>query len=86
MRGKLGLSTNEEGDLEIAQALLQAMHENAADFTLTFRRLCDVAADEKADAHVRNLFANPVAYDNWLRGGDRVWPLRGSNPADARRR
>ena len=59
MRGKLGLSSNEEGDLELAQALLRAMHENAADFTLTFRRLCDAAADEKADANVRALFANP---------------------------
>ena len=42
------------------------MHENAADFTLTFRRLCDAAADEKADANVRVLFANPAAYDSWV--------------------
>jgi serine/tyrosine/threonine adenylyltransferase len=41
------------------------MHENTADFTLTFRRLCDAAADEKAEAHMRNLFANPAAYDSW---------------------
>ena len=66
MRDKLGLSSNEEGDLDIAQALLRAMHENAADFTLTFRRLCDAAADEKADANVRSLFANPAAYDSWV--------------------
>ena len=57
VRGKLGLFSNEEGDLELAQALLRAMHENAADFTLTFRRLCDAAADEEADANVRALFA-----------------------------
>jgi uncharacterized protein YdiU (UPF0061 family) len=66
MRDKLGLSSNEEGDLELAHALLRAMHENAADFTLTFRRLCDAAADEKADADVRALFANPAVYDNWV--------------------
>jgi uncharacterized protein YdiU (UPF0061 family) len=65
MRDKLGLSRNEEGDLALARALLRAMHENNADFTLTFRRLCDAAADEKADAHVRALFANPAAYDSW---------------------
>jgi serine/tyrosine/threonine adenylyltransferase len=41
------------------------MHENAADFTLTFRRLCDAAVDEKADVKLRALFANPAAYDNW---------------------
>ena len=41
------------------------LHENAADFTLTFRRLSAAAADEKADADVRGLFANPGAYDIW---------------------
>jgi serine/tyrosine/threonine adenylyltransferase len=65
MRDKLGLSSNEEDDLELAHALLRAMLENAADFTLTFLRLCDAAADEKADADVRALFANPTAYDSW---------------------
>ena len=65
MRNKLGLFRSEDGDLDLAHALLRAMHENAADFTLTFRRLCDAAADEKADANVRALFANPAAYDSW---------------------
>ncbi len=65
MRDKLGLSRNEEGDLELVHALLRAMHENAADFTLTFRRLCEAAADEEADANARTLFANPAAYDSW---------------------
>jgi uncharacterized protein YdiU (UPF0061 family) len=65
MRDKLGLSINEEGDLELAHGLLRAMRENAADFTLTFRRLCDAAANEKADANVRALFENPAAYDSW---------------------
>ena len=86
MRDKLGLSSNEEGDLELAHALLRAMHENAADFTLTFRRLCDAAADEKADANVRGLFANPAPTTVGPRGGDRVWSLRGSNPTHALRR
>src|SRR5271169_931583 len=65
MRDKLGLSSNEDGDLDLVRQLLQAMHENAADFTLTFRRLCAAAADEMADAEARGLFANPGAYDNW---------------------
>jgi serine/tyrosine/threonine adenylyltransferase len=34
MRNKLGLARNEDGDLELTQALLRAMHENDADFTL----------------------------------------------------
>jgi serine/tyrosine/threonine adenylyltransferase len=65
MQAKLGLVRNEEGDLELARALLRAMHENAADFTLTFRRLCDAAVDEKADPKVGALFANPADYDSW---------------------
>ena len=63
MRDKLGFSGKEEGDLDLVRELLRAMHENASDFTLTFRRLCDAAADEKADANVRGLFADPGAYD-----------------------
>ncbi len=65
MREKLGISGNEDSDLDLVRDLLQAMHENAADFTLTFRRLCAAAADETADAKARGLFANPSAYDSW---------------------
>jgi serine/tyrosine/threonine adenylyltransferase len=93
MRNKLGLSGNEEGDLELVHELLRAMHENAADFTPTFRRLCDAAADEKADTKVRGLFADPSAYDIWAARwrsrlvADRVEPnarahaMRNVNPA-----
>jgi uncharacterized protein YdiU (UPF0061 family) len=93
MRDKLGLVRNEEGDLKLAHALLRAMQENAADFTLTFRRLCDAAADESADANVRALFANPAAYDTWaswwrsrlaaekLEPDTRACAMRSVNPA-----
>ncbi len=64
MRGKLGISGKEDGDFDLVRNLLQIMHENAADFTLTFR-LCAAAADEAADAEARGLFANPGAYDVW---------------------
>jgi uncharacterized protein YdiU (UPF0061 family) len=47
--------------------LLDAMHRNQADFTLTFRRLCDAAEGEAGDAGVRSLFANPREYDEWAR-------------------
>jgi serine/tyrosine/threonine adenylyltransferase len=93
MRDKLGLSGNEEGDLDLVRELLRAMHENAADFTLTFRRLCEAAADENADADVRSLFADPGAYDSWAArwrsrlAVERLEPnacaqaMRGVNPA-----
>lgn len=66
LRRKLGLSTEREGDAALAEDLLQAMAANLADFTLTFRRLSEAAADENADAHVRSLFNDPGAYDAWV--------------------
>ncbi len=58
---KLGLLTERAGDPELAQGLLEAMASEAADFTLTFRRLSE--ADD--DAAVRSLFADPAAFDAW---------------------
>ena len=72
MGEKLGLSGHADGDLDLVRDLLQTMHENGADFTLTFRGLCAAAADLTADAEARRLFADPVAYDRWAA----VWRLR----------
>ncbi|MDP9009149.1 MAG: YdiU family protein [Pseudomonadota bacterium] len=47
MRRKLGLATNEEGDRGLVDDLLDAMHRHQADFTLTFRGLCDAAAEQR---------------------------------------
>ena len=62
---KLGLATEREGDLALAQDLLNRMAANRADFTLTFRRLSVAAASTEADASVRELFTNPGSYDAW---------------------
>ena len=72
MRRKLGLQTSEEGDRDLVRKLLDAMHRNAADFTLTFRLLCEAAIDEHADADLRALFNDPSAYDDWAA----TWRLR----------
>jgi uncharacterized protein YdiU (UPF0061 family) len=65
VRRKLGLSVREDGDAALAEDLLDAMHRNQADFTLTFRGLCDAAETEAGNAHVRSLFINPGDYDQW---------------------
>jgi serine/tyrosine/threonine adenylyltransferase len=66
LRRKVGLTNEREGDDDLAADLLQRMAENAADFTLTFRRLCDAAAaGAEGVAGVRALFADPDAYDAW---------------------
>jgi serine/tyrosine/threonine adenylyltransferase len=64
-RRKLGLFKEHDGDLELIEDLLQRMMANGADFTLTFRRLCDASMDSEADAQVRTLFSDPAAYDAW---------------------
>jgi uncharacterized protein YdiU (UPF0061 family) len=48
MRRKLGLEREEAGDAALARELLELMQRSAADFTVTFRRLCDVAATDGA--------------------------------------
>jgi uncharacterized protein YdiU (UPF0061 family) len=65
IRRKLGLVVEREGDAALAEKLLQCMAANHADFTLTFRRLCDAAAGPEGDAGVRALFADPAAFDGW---------------------
>jgi uncharacterized protein YdiU (UPF0061 family) len=44
------------------------MAANHADFTLTFRRLCDAVAGSEGDGGVRALFTDPGAYDSWAAG------------------
>jgi serine/tyrosine/threonine adenylyltransferase len=80
MRRKLGLSTQEPEDRGLIEDLLGAMHRNQADFTLTFRGLCDVAADPHphpdsdpdSGARVRGPIADTLGFDEWLKR----WQLR----------
>ncbi len=66
LRQKLGLEQEEAGDRALAQELLDCMAQNAADFTLTFRRLADCsAAGPNADGPLRALFEDPAAFDRW---------------------
>ncbi|HYH82030.1 MAG TPA: YdiU family protein [Longimicrobium sp.] len=93
LRRKLGLTTEHADDLALAQELLRAMAEGRADFTLTFRRLCDAAAGEEGDAAARSLFADPAAYDAWaarwrerlaaepVHPAERRAAMRAANPA-----
>lgn len=62
---KVGIAAPREADRELVEDLLARMAENEADFTLTFRALCDAALSEKADAEVRVLFKDGAAWDAW---------------------
>ena len=65
LRRKLGLTIEHEGDLALAENLLDRMAANQADYTLTFRRLCDAVVGPEGDTAIRALFADPSAYDAW---------------------
>ena len=65
MRRKLGFTQEHEGDAALVEDLLKRMAENRADYTLTFRRLCDAAAGVEGNQGVRALFADPAAFDAW---------------------
>jgi uncharacterized protein YdiU (UPF0061 family) len=90
---KLGLLTPQESDATLAEDLLERMAANQADFTLTFRRLCDAAEAPEADGSVRALFAEPAAFDSWaaawhhrlaqepLPPAERAAAMRRANPA-----
>ena len=61
LQRKLGLANAREGDVELAQDLLTLMAENGADFTLTFRRLCDAAVGPGGDGPMRELYSQMPA-------------------------
>ncbi len=68
-RAKLGLSTEQNQDMALAQDFLTLMAKARADFTITFRRLgawrADLAPDAVENAPVRDLFLDRGAFDGW---------------------
>ncbi|CDN47051.1 UPF0061 protein [Neorhizobium galegae bv. orientalis str. HAMBI 540] len=65
-RAKIGLATEADGDGDLIQALLAAMHEGQADFTLAFRRLCGAAAGTEGDELFLSSFSHPAKAREWL--------------------
>jgi serine/tyrosine/threonine adenylyltransferase len=92
LRRKLGLRRSLPDDLALGQDLLERMADNGADFTLTFRGLCEAAGGPDGDAVVRKLFTDPSAFDAWAvrwrrrlveegaQAGERLAMMRSANP------
>ena len=89
VRHKIGLFSEEPGDLDLAAELLERMAHNGADFTLTFR---DLAHETDGPGPVRNHFIDPTAFDDWAtrwrqrlahdpeKAADRAVRMRAVNP------
>jgi uncharacterized protein YdiU (UPF0061 family) len=81
LRRKVGLASEEDGDVELINTLLTGMTENQVDFTLLFRALGHAALGE--DEPARALFIDPTAFDDWAD----QWRLRlGREKQDAESR
>lgn len=66
MRAKIGLTTAQDGDLELIQGLLGVMSEQKADFTLTFRELSFASTQTPVEQwQVRNQFGQPETFETW---------------------
>ena len=64
-RAKLGCMQSHEDDGDLIGSLLQAMADSGADFTNTFRALCEAAAG--TDERVRSQLGADARMDVWLR-------------------
>jgi uncharacterized protein YdiU (UPF0061 family) len=70
-KSKIGLLDHRDGDADLVQELLNCMATNKADFTLTFRRLCDISVrkdskNNSLDEPFTTLFEDQSAADHWL--------------------
>jgi uncharacterized protein YdiU (UPF0061 family) len=85
MREKIGLSTVEDGDLDLIQSLLAAMQASQADLTLAFRRLSDAVGPGDGEALFLSAFREPDGAREWLaRWRDRLTRDEGRTEAERR--
>ena len=67
-RGKLGLHTSEDADIELIERLLQLMHDSRVDYATLFRSLGNI--DKSAlvkDIALRDQFIDRDGIDLWLK-------------------
>ena len=66
-RAKLGFETSEDGDIQLIERLLQAMHDSRVDFTNFFRGLSSLSLSSPIDTiALRNDFIDRRLIDQWF--------------------
>ncbi len=63
---KMGITNIRGGDDSLLQDLLDLMKKYQADYTLSFRYLCDCVDQNKDMSNLRALFANSPQLDTWI--------------------
>tara|TARA_Y100001970_G_scaffold268563_1_gene360012 strand:+ start:732 stop:2219 length:1488 start_codon:yes stop_codon:yes gene_type:complete len=66
MRRKIGLFNEEFEDDYLIESLLEIMHENKTDFTITFRRLSNAVLNKEKENQLKKLFYNSINFENWF--------------------
>jgi uncharacterized protein YdiU (UPF0061 family) len=83
-RKKLGFVTSQEGDIELIERLLQAMHDSRVDFTFFFRSLGAIKTGAPIDQiALRNNFIDREVIDQWF--GDYITRLLSESSNDLER-
>ena len=84
-RQKLGLSAEQDDDMDLIERLLQVMHDSKIDFTALFRGLVDINTNASIrKITLRNDFIDRDAIDQWL--GDYITRLKTESSVDADRK
>jgi uncharacterized protein YdiU (UPF0061 family) len=86
LRAKLGLALEDDGDLALAQDLLQVMAANSTDFTLAFRRLSEAESSPEGLDSLRQVFATTGGIDSWIERWRMRLSLETASPAERRAR
>lgn len=67
LRAKLGLFEQFDEDTELISDLLLQMQQSAADYSMFFRRLCDLdTADGAQNWDIKGMLVDPAGFDHWL--------------------
>ncbi|MEI6714720.1 MAG: YdiU family protein [Verrucomicrobiota bacterium] len=66
MRRKIGLVSEESGDLALVESLLDLMHAASADYTLTFRALSDVVESPGFEVPEGSVLRDLAGLERWL--------------------
>jgi uncharacterized protein YdiU (UPF0061 family) len=66
MCNKLGFERSDSDDAVLVQDLMTLMHEAKTDFTLTFRRLSDLADPKRVSGDISSVFELPESFAPWL--------------------
>ena len=84
-RQKLGLSSEQDDDIDLIERLLQVMHDSKVDFTKLFRGLADINTNNPVnDIKLRDDFIDRDVIDQWL--GDYITRLMTESSVDTDRK